>query len=151
MSHVGKVLSTLLGLLFAAVMITIIVAIAIWPGEAKLTAPLLCPDDRTEAVVVRDESNPRPGETVINFTLYCVGERGEATDVGFIKPFGLLVLFHLLLLLPLVLVRSRGRSGRRDRQIASLRNRGLATETGADPASDDDPFIPSSTPGPFVN
>lgn len=88
-------------LTFVAVMTTIVITIAIWPGEAKLTAGLLCPDAMPDAFVVSDTYNPAPGETVTNFTMYCMGPRGDVEDVGFGRPFWLLVLAHGLILLGL--------------------------------------------------
>jgi len=142
MKRLGGLLGLLFGWLFAATMITIIVTIAIWPGEAKLTAPILCPDDRTEAIVVRDETNPRPGETSINYTLYCVGERGEATDVGFFRPFALLVVFHGLIVVLLMLVLGLRRRGRRSPPTH---------EDAPDGDGDERPWVGTSTAGPFVD
>lgn len=95
----ATVLVTLGILAFVATMLTIIVCIAIWPGEAKLTAPLLCPGDKPDAFVVADTYSSRPGETSTNFTLYCMGPRGDVVDEGFFRPFVLLTLFHAALLI----------------------------------------------------
>lgn len=92
------------GLAFAAVMTTVIVTIGIWPGEAKLVAPLLCPDDQPDAFVVADTYSVRPGETTTNFTLYCMGDQGQHTDLGFFAPFALLTVLHGLLWLVLFVV-----------------------------------------------
>lgn len=103
----GCVVSGLLSLgmlLFAASMVTVIVAVAIWPGEAKLTAPLLCPDDQPDAFVVADTTQVQPGETSTSFTLYCMGERGDTTDLGFAIPFALLTALHLVLIVLLLVV-----------------------------------------------
>lgn len=89
-------------LAFVSVMITTIVAVAIWPGEAKLTAPLFCPDDKPDAFVVEDSYSVRPGETSYEFTLYCMGPRGEATDAGFFRPLAVLTLGHAVLVVGLV-------------------------------------------------
>ena len=97
-------LISLVVLLFAASMVTVIVAVGIWPGEAKLTAPLLCPDDQPDAFVVADTYQVQPGETSTNFTLYCMGERGDVTDVGFAVPFALLTAFHLVLIVLLLVL-----------------------------------------------
>lgn len=59
---------------------------AVWPGSFELTAPLLCPDDSPDPLVVRDTYSARPGETSTTFTLYCLSERGEVTDVGAMRP-----------------------------------------------------------------
>lgn len=98
-----KLFGGLFGLAFAAMMITTIVAVGIWPGEAKLTAPLFCDEDHPDAFVVSD-TYTSGGETTTNFTMYCVGPRGQARDVGFFGPFGALVVLHGLLLLVVLVV-----------------------------------------------
>src|SRR5690606_25840471 len=90
-------------LLFASGMVTVITAMAIWPGEAKLTAPLLCDDDRPDPFVVRDTYNVRPGETAMNFTLYCVGERGDFDEIGWMAPTLALWAGHTVILLVMAL------------------------------------------------
>jgi hypothetical protein len=83
---------------FFAVMTTIVVAGAIWPGEAKLTAPLFCPDDKPHAFVVVDRYNPEPGETAYDFSLFCMGARGQTEEIGWFRPSAVLTLAHSLLL-----------------------------------------------------
>lgn len=95
------VISMIVGAVFVGVMLTCIVSIAIWPGEAKLLGPMLCTDARPDAVVVYDTYSVRPGETVTNFSLYCMGPRGDVTDHGWGKVFILLSLFHTMLALGL--------------------------------------------------
>lgn len=82
--------------LFVGVMSTILTSMAIWPGEAKLTAPLLCSEERPDPFVVRDTYNVRPGETSMTFTLYCVGPRGDYDEIGVMKPFLVLAAAHTL-------------------------------------------------------
>ena len=103
-------------LAFAAVMTTVILAVGIWPGEAKLTAPLLCPDDQPDAFVVSDTYSVQPGETTTNFTLYCMGERGQHTEVGFFLPFLLLTLLHGAIIIGLVMLFAGRSAFRRRRQ-----------------------------------
>jgi hypothetical protein len=94
-------------LLFAFVGIigSCLITLAIWPGELKLLAPILCSDAQPDAFVVADTYNPRPGETSTNFTLYCMGPRGDSTDVGFLRPFLMIsVVNGLVIMLPFVLV-----------------------------------------------
>ena len=90
-------------LLFTSGMVTILATMAVWPGEAKLTAPLLCDDARSDPFVVRDTYNVRPGETSMTFTLYCVGPRGDHDEIGWFKPFMLLWVLHTVLLVALLL------------------------------------------------
>lgn len=92
-------------LVFIAVMTTVIVTIGIWPGEMKLTAGWLCPDDQTDAYVVTDTyQSPNGSGSNTDFTMYCMGDRGQITNVGFFKPAGLLTLAHGALFVALVLV-----------------------------------------------
>src|SRR5947209_5160024 len=92
---------SVVGLLFCSVVLTILLAVAVWPGEAKLAAHFLCPADQPDAYVVADSYSSQPGETTTNYTLYCLGERGRFTDVGFLKPFLLLLGLHTVILLVL--------------------------------------------------
>ena len=69
----------------------------VYPGALKWTAGSVCPDDKPDSVVVRDTYSPQPGETTTNFTLYCMGPRGETEDAGFGKPVGLLILWGVAL------------------------------------------------------
>ena len=67
-----------LGILaFTAIMTTVIVTVGIWPGEAKLVAPILCPDDRPDPFVVADSHQVSPVETSSTCTLYSMGPRGD--------------------------------------------------------------------------
>ena len=112
----GGLLAALLGALFAGGMLTILLAVAIWPGEAKLTAPLFCPDDQTDYYVVTDTYSSEPGETSTNFTLYCVGPRGDSTDVGYARPMLALTLFHTaVIVIVFVVLGLLGRARRRRR------------------------------------
>jgi hypothetical protein len=113
----------LLASLFAGLMLTVIISIAIWPGEAKLLAPIFCTDARPDAVVVYDTYNPRPGETVTDFSLYCMGPRGDVTDHGWGKVFVALTVFHtgiVLALFALGAIRSKLRQRREPTQPGGL-------------------------------
>jgi len=103
-------------LAFAAFMTTIIVTIGIWPGEAKLTAPLYCSSDMPDAYVVVDSYSVQPGETSYNFSLYCMGPKGEIDEIGFFWPCVVLTLGHAALIVLVVgffVVRRRTRRRRR--------------------------------------
>lgn len=77
--------------IFLSFMIGVAAAVmGIWPGSLKLTAPIVCPSGFDDTFIVSDTYNPRPGETVTTFTMYCVNERGEARDAGIFKPLLLL-------------------------------------------------------------
>jgi len=83
---------------FFALMTTIVVTGAIWPGEARLTAPLFCPDDEPDAFVVVDRYDRQPGETAYDFSLYCMGARGQTEEIGWFRPSAVLTLAHALAL-----------------------------------------------------
>lgn len=123
----------LLGILaFVSLMVTILLAVAIWPGEAKLTAPLFC-DDVADPVVVSDTYSVQPGETSTNFTLYCLGPRGEADNVGYMRPFLALWGAHTLIIVVLIVV------------LALLRG-GLVRRPSSDSASPSEPETASGFP-----
>lgn len=77
----------------AALLLTLLTSV-IWPGEARLTAPLFCPDHRPDAYVVVDSYSSAPGETSYDFSLYCMGDRGDVTEVGWFRPQAVLLLAH---------------------------------------------------------
>jgi hypothetical protein len=105
--------------LFGLVMIAPLMAglVGIWPGVLKLTAPILCDEGYDDTVVARDTYRTGPGETSTTFTMYCVNERGEATDEGAFRPiaivFGVLVAAYVLIVVIglIVAVTKRGRMG----------------------------------------
>lgn len=101
MKSIWKVLVAIGVILFVGTMFTIILTIAIWPGEAKLLKPWLCSDDQPDAYVVTDTYQSEPGETSTNFTLYCVGPRGDSTDQGWGKPMLILIGVHTLIIVAL--------------------------------------------------
>lgn len=107
-------------LLFTAFMMTCIVTIGIWPGEAKLTAPLYCSDEKPDAFVVVDSYSTSPGETSYNFSLYCMGPRGEVDEIGFFWPCVVLTTAHGALVLLIVgLFVARARLKRRRRAVGA--------------------------------
>jgi hypothetical protein len=132
-SGVGRVFVALLliGILaFVSLMLTILLALAIWPGEAKLTAPLFCDDAHPDAFVVSDTQSYRPGETSTNFTLYCVGPSGEAVNAGWMGPFMALWAAHALVIIGLLIVlvvvrRLRRRGPRPDRRPPAMDESGF--------------------------
>lgn len=139
--------------LFVASMMTVIIAVAIWPGEAKLTAPLLCPDDQPDAFVVADTTQVQPGESTTNFTMYCMGERGDVTDRGFALPFAVLTAFHLGLLVLLVgvlsvrgVLRQRRRTAEAEAHMARPSPAAAVGQMAA--PSDETDYEP---PGPIIS
>ena len=87
-TRLAIVVAVLLGVsAFLASMIMVI-----YPGAFKLTAPVLCPDDLPDPVVVEYTVETSDGQG-INFTLFCVGDRGVFTEVGTWRPLLLLTLY----------------------------------------------------------
>ncbi|WP_410873094.1 hypothetical protein [Nocardia sp. A7] len=120
------VLASAVSIVVTAAFATILVAVAIWPGEAKLTAPLFCSAPTTEPMVVSDTFYDSEGRS-INYTLYCVSERGVLTDEGFALPMLALLGAHVLILTALVVLGALiGLAGRRpdsaDEQVERLRD-----------------------------
>jgi hypothetical protein len=76
----------LFGFVFTVSMVSILSSV-IWPGQAELLRPIFCDDARPDAFVVSDTYSSGTGETSTNFTLYCVGPRGDHRDVGWLWPF----------------------------------------------------------------
>lgn len=113
MPRVVTSLST--GLLVGA--FSIVVPVAIWPGEAKLTAPLFCSSPTTEPVVVSDTFHDSDG-TYTNYTLYCVGDHGILTEQGFALPMLVMLTAHIVIATALALiVTSLARKAEPDRPL----------------------------------
>jgi len=104
-SRIAGAVATLFLAASLSLFVTFIVSVLIWPGEATLTAPLFCPDDRISAEVVRsfDTSSVPP----FDYSLRCVDPDGQVTDAGALGPLAALWLAHTLLLVPLVVMSNR--------------------------------------------
>jgi hypothetical protein len=98
-----KLALTFIGIAAGAAILGCLLNIPIWPGEAKLTAPLFCAPPYTEPMVVSDTFTDSEG-TGTNFTLYCLGERGQFTDEGFLLPWLTLWAAHTVIITALALV-----------------------------------------------
>ena len=83
------VLAVALGLA-VGLLVVMSLGLVVYPGALKLTAPVLCPDDQPDAFVVRTTVEDAEGPST-NFTLFCMGQRGQFTEVGTWRP--LLLLF----------------------------------------------------------
>jgi hypothetical protein len=116
----------LIGLTTVSSVVAIIVAVlvmVIYPGAFRLTAPVLCPDDQPDAFVVRYSSASSDGETSTNFTMFCMDERGEFTEVGSWKPLGVVfgsVIAGLVAIVLLIAVFARLRASSRDVDATGL-------------------------------
>lgn len=126
------VVAAVLGVVFTSAMVTLLMAIAIWPGEAKLTAGVLCPTGRTDVFVVTDTVQASEGGTATDYTMYCVGPRGEATEIHFLEPFAVLWAAHAVLLglavLAWSLLSPRRRRRRRDRRAGEGSGHDIETQ-----------------------
>ena len=103
MSRFGKFLLAL-GIGSAIMAFLVLMGSLVYPGAMEWTAPWTCPDDQQDTIVVRDTYQTEPGETSTNFTLYCLGERGDFTDAGFGKPMLVLIVFGVIALVAFVVV-----------------------------------------------
>lgn len=124
----GPFISTvnvLLVVVIGGLLVSCFVTLAIWPGEVKLVAPLFCSDAQPDAFVVADTYRPAPGETSINFSLYCMGEHGDATDHGFLRPFLVVSMLNGIALLALLVIVVRWRRRSRSTQHVNDSARGL--------------------------
>jgi hypothetical protein len=109
-----KVLAFLLGPALVALFIAVMLMVA-YPNALRLGAPMLCPDDKPDAFVVRYTVQTSDG-TGTNFTLFCLSERGEPEEVGTWEPLFLLTGFvaavvygFAVVLWLLAVLRRRGR------------------------------------------
>ena len=85
-----KLLIVLVGSGLVAAFIAMMLTVA-YPNSLKVAAPYLCPDDMPDAFVVRYEVQTSDGQG-INFTLFCMSERGEFEEVGTWRPLLVLVI-----------------------------------------------------------
>ncbi|WP_433654073.1 hypothetical protein ACQPW1_25735 [Nocardia sp. CA-128927] len=98
-----RILATLAVILAGTAILGCVLPIAIWPGEAKLTAPLFCAVPYTEPIVVSDTFHDSEGQST-NYSMYCVGDRGQYTEVGFARPWFALWALHTALVIVLVIM-----------------------------------------------
>lgn len=89
-------------LAFVSFIVTVLVTEVIWPGEAKLTAPLFCADGMPDAFVVLDTTSIEPGETSYSYSLYCMGPGGQTEEIGFFRLSVVLTVAHGALVVVLV-------------------------------------------------
>lgn len=92
-----KLFGALVVCLFAGMMLTALITVAIWPGEGKLFGPIVCGEARPDAVIVYDTHRVRPGETSVTFEMYCMGPRGDVESHGFAPVFWLALALHTLI------------------------------------------------------
>lgn len=110
-------------ILFVALMIAT-AGVAMFPGLARLTAPILCEAPFDHSYVEVTQSNPRPGETTWSWELQCYNDRGAIEPQNSVTVMGLLfagfavAMFALVLLLSLIgAVRGAGKRRRQGDSI----------------------------------
>ncbi len=147
---IGGLIALVIVFAFVGIISSCLITIGIWPGQLKLLAPVFCTDTQPDAFVVSDTYSPRPGETVTDFSLHCMGERGDATDHGFLRPFLLISVVNgvavvaLFFLIVGLLRLSRGRRPTAD-------DDGDEREDDAPPTGVRSQAPSGSTAGPFVD
>ncbi|PXX70979.1 hypothetical protein DFR70_101400 [Nocardia tenerifensis] len=97
------ILATLAAIVMGTAILGFVLPVAIWPGEARLTAPLFCSAPYTEPIVVSDTVHDSEGQST-NFSMYCVGERGQYTEEGFLLPWLALWALHSAIVIGVVIV-----------------------------------------------
>lgn len=101
MRSIGRVVSMIVVAVFFGMLLSCAVTLGIWPGEVKLLAPVFCDAAHPDAVVVVDSYTVRPGETGYQYSLYCVGQRGNFDEIGWMRPFlGIMLVHSGLMFLP---------------------------------------------------
>lgn len=78
--------------LMVGVVVVLSIGTVVYPGSFKWTAPLLCPDGQPDAYVIRTTTSDSDGSST-NFSLFCMGDRGDFTEVGSWRPLGVLFLY----------------------------------------------------------
>lgn len=84
-------------------LLNLLVIGAIWPGEAKLFAPVICTDSHPDAYVVSDTYQVSDG-TSTEFTVYCVADDGDAIDAGWGRAWFLGWVLHTVLIMAVLMV-----------------------------------------------
>lgn len=101
---------------------TVAMVMVVYPRVLKLTAPGLCPDDMPDAFVVSFTSQAPDGGTSTEISLFCMGERGQFTEIGLAAPYLRLTgaaTVGLAVLVALLIVQVRLRRRRRSRPRAA--------------------------------
>lgn len=114
----GRILGLLIGVpifLGCTALLNLLVLDAIWPGEAKLFAPVLCTDSHPDPFVVADTYQSSDGQSV-EHTVYCVADDGDAVDAGWARAWFLAWVLHTVLVMAVIaalVLRARVRARRR--------------------------------------
>jgi len=113
------------GALYGVVLVVLVAFTPVLPAALALTAPVTCPDGQPDTIVTTAlfESDDPTGAGIRSagggVSLFCMGERGDVTEVGLLRPALVLVggaalAASALVVLWLLLRRAfRGLTGRR--------------------------------------
>ena len=84
------------GALYGLVLLAAVACTPLLPGALAATGPVVCPADQPDTIVTTAlfESDDPTGTGVRStgggISLFCMGERGDATEVGLLRPIGVL-------------------------------------------------------------
>ncbi|WP_433227879.1 hypothetical protein [Actinomadura formosensis] len=95
-NRAAQILSVLVVCAFASAMLTLLSTV-IAPGQVRWTAHSLCDAPYTDPFIVAY----RAGRGGTNYTMYCVGERGEHQDVGWMNPYLIMWAVYFLVITPI--------------------------------------------------
>ena len=149
---IAGLIALVIAFAFIGIVSSCLITIAIWPGQIKLLAPLFCTEAQPDAFVVSDTYSPQPGETVTDFSLHCMGERGDSTDHGFLRPFLLISVVNGVAVVALCFViLGLLRLGRGRRPAADRDDDGDGHDDDSPPTGVRSQAPSGSTAGPFVD
>lgn len=85
-----------IGAVYGLVLLAAVALSPLLPSALALTGPVVCPDGQPDTIVTTAlvESDDHTGggvrSTGTGVSLFCMGERGDATEVGLLRPIGVL-------------------------------------------------------------
>lgn len=85
------------GAVYGVVLLALVALSPLLPAALELTGPVACPDGQSDTIVTTalfESDDPTGGgvrSTGAGVSLFCMGERGETTEVGLLRPIGVLV------------------------------------------------------------
>ncbi|HEY8546421.1 MAG TPA: hypothetical protein VIL36_15285 [Acidimicrobiales bacterium] len=95
------------GAVYGLVLVVVVACTPLLPRALALTGPILCPGDQQDTIVTTAlfESDDPTGTGVRStgggVSLFCMGERGETTEAGLLRPVAVLLAGVVALLLAL--------------------------------------------------
>ena len=98
------------GAVYGLVLLAVVALSPLLPAALELTGPVACPDGQPDTIVTTalvESDDPTGGgvrSTGAGVSLFCMGERGDATEVGLVQPIGVLAGGTVLAVVALVLL-----------------------------------------------